>query len=76
MIHNFLIGGIILSPLVPELAISILLTAFLSVLLMRLGFYQFVWHRPLVELSIFCIILGCIVAFTPDGWPVLGTTMR
>jgi hypothetical protein len=69
MAHDFLIGGIILSPIVPELLIALLLTGLLSVLLMRLGFYRLVWHRPLVELSIFCIILGTIVAFTPDGRP-------
>jgi hypothetical protein len=69
MAHDFLIGGIILSPIVPELLIALLLTGLLSVLLMRLGFYRLVWHRPLVELSIFCIILGTIVAFTPDRRP-------
>jgi hypothetical protein len=37
---------------------------------MRLGFYRLIWQRPLVELSIFCIVLGLIVAFTPDGWPL------
>ncbi|MBA2932478.1 DUF1656 domain-containing protein [Sphingomonas sp. CGMCC 1.13654] len=69
MTHDFLIGGIILSPIVPELLIALLLTGLLSVLLMRLGFYRLVWHRPLVELSMFCIILGTIVAFTPDDRP-------
>jgi hypothetical protein len=67
--HDVLIGGIILSPIVPELLIALLLTGLLSIVLMRLGFYRLVWHRPLVELSIFCIILGAIVAFTPDGLP-------
>ena len=72
MIHDFVIGGVILSPLVPELAVAILLTVLLSLLLMRLGFYLAVWHRPLVELALFCMILGGIVALTPDGTPVLG----
>ena len=74
MIYDFLIGGVILSPLVPELAISILVTALLSFLLMRLGFYRLVWHRPLVELALFCMILGGIAALTPDGTPVFGTS--
>ena len=72
MVHNFVIGGVIISPLIPELAIAILLTALLSLLLMRLGFYRLVWHRPLVELALFCVILGGIVALTPDGSPVWG----
>lgn len=70
MSHDFLLGGIILSPIVPQLLIALLLTALLSFLLMRLGFYRLVWHRPLVELSLFCIILGVIVALAPDGSPL------
>jgi hypothetical protein len=72
MTHDFLIGGVILSPIVPELLLSLLLTGILSIVLMRLGFYRLVWHRPLVELAIFCIILGLIVVLTPDGSPLLG----
>lgn len=64
---DVLIGGIILSPIVPELLVALLLTGILSVVLMRLGFYRLVWHRPLAELSFFCIILGAIVVLTPDG---------
>lgn len=72
MTHDFLIGGVILSPIVPELLIAILSTALLSIVLMRLGFYRATWHRPLVELSVFCMILGAIVALTPDGTPLWG----
>jgi hypothetical protein len=72
MTHDFLIGGVILSPIVPELLIAILLTALLSIVLMRLGFYRATWHRPLVELSFFCMILGAIVALTPDARPLWG----
>lgn len=71
MTHDFLLGGVILSPIVPELLIALVFTALLSVLLMRLRLYRLVWHRPLVEVSIFCIILGAIVALTPDGWTPL-----
>jgi hypothetical protein len=27
-----------------------------------LGFYRFVWHRPLFDLSIFVILLGAVTA--------------
>jgi uncharacterized membrane protein len=43
---------------VPQLLIALLLTVLLSILLMRLGFYRLVWHRPLVELAIFCTFWG------------------
>lgn len=74
MTHDFLIGGVILSPIVPELLIALVLTALLSVLLMRIGFYRLVWHRPLAEVSLFCMMLGVIVALTPDGRPLWPTT--
>lgn len=68
MSHDFLIGGAILSPIVPELVIAVLLTGLISVALMRLGFYRLVWHRPLVELALFCILLGLLVTVA-DGSP-------
>lgn len=74
MTHDFLIGGVILSPIVPELLIALILTGLLSVALMRLGFYRLLWHRPLAEVSIFCMILGVIVALTPDGRPLWPAT--
>ncbi len=75
MMQNFLMGGIILSPLVAELAVSVVLTALISVLLMRLGFYRLVLHRPLIELALFCIILGGIVALTEADRPTHGMPM-
>jgi len=76
MTHDFLIGGVILSPIVPELLIALILAGLLSVILMRLGFYRLVWHRPLVELCMFCMILGIIVALTPDGRPLFGAPVQ
>ncbi len=70
MTHDFAIGGVLLSPLVPQLLIAVLLTGLLTIVLMRIDFYRLVWHRPLVELALFCMILGMIVALMPDGWPI------
>ncbi len=57
----------------PQLLLAVLLTGLLTFVLMRLNFYRLVWHRPLVELALFCMILGLIVALTPDGWPIWPT---
>ena len=70
MTHDFVFGGVLLSPLVPQLLLAVLLTGLLTFVLMRLNFYRLVWHRPLVELALFCMILGLIVALMPDGWPI------
>jgi hypothetical protein len=67
MKQNFLIGGVILSPLVPQVLLALMLTVILSIVLMRLGFYRLVWHRSLVELSLFCILLGLVVVLDPWG---------
>ncbi|HIQ19500.1 MAG TPA: DUF1656 domain-containing protein [Novosphingobium capsulatum] len=67
MKQNFLIGGVILSPLVPQVLLALMLTVILSIVLMRLGFYRLVWHRSLVELSLFCILLGLVVVLDPLG---------
>ncbi len=74
MRHDFLIGGIILSPFVPDLLLAALITGLLTFVLVRLGFYRLVWHRPLVELALFCMILGIIVGFTPDYRPIWSWT--
>jgi hypothetical protein len=68
MARDFILGGVILSPIVPQLLIALLLTGLLSVVLMRLGFYRLVWHRPIVELAIFCIFLGVVAIFGSEGW--------
>ena len=69
MTNDFVLGGIILSPLVPQLLLAVFLTGASTLVLMRLNFYRLVWQRPLVELAIFCMILGTIVALMPDAWP-------
>ncbi|USI73895.1 DUF1656 domain-containing protein [Sphingomonas morindae] len=67
MTAQFAIGGVYLSPIIPEVALALFLTALLSVLLVRSGFYRFVWHRPLVEVAIFCILLALLA-----GAPLVG----
>ena len=45
MTHDVVIGGVLLSPLVPQLVLAALLTGLLTFVLMRLNFYRLVWHR-------------------------------
>ncbi|MEA5097926.1 MAG: DUF1656 domain-containing protein [Burkholderiaceae bacterium] len=41
--------------------LSLLATRFISLLLARKGLYRFVWHPPLFDLALFCIVLGIFV---------------
>ena len=67
--QNLILGGIVVSPVVVQLGVALLLTVLLSWLLLRVGFYRLTWHRPLVEVSIFCILFGALVVLVPDGTP-------
>jgi hypothetical protein len=51
---------------VPSLAAWMIL-AFLISLIVRwvlalTGFYRLVWHRPLFDLALYVVLLGCVVA--------------
>jgi hypothetical protein len=53
--------GIYLSPLVLAGLIAWPVTLLLFRALNRIGFYRFVWHRPMVNLALFVLVLGGIV---------------
>ena len=64
------LGGVAVAAIVVQLTLAMGLTVLVSYLLLRLGFFALVWHRPLVEVSIFCIFLGALVVLTPSGLPL------
>ena len=70
MTHEFRIGGILISSIVPAFVAALLLTVLLSMLLVRIGFYKLVWQRSIVDLAILIIFFGVIVVLLPDGWPI------
>lgn len=69
MTHDFRIGGIILTTIVPVFFGALALTVLVSWVLTRLGFYKLVWHRPLVDVALLVIFFSLIVLLLPDGWP-------
>jgi hypothetical protein len=54
---RFVIGGVYIAPVVPACLLALLITMVFSAVLTRIGFYRLVWHRPLVEVAIFCMVL-------------------
>lgn len=60
MSPEFALGGVFISPIVPACVLALLLSGMLSFLLSRIGFYHLVWHRPLVDTAIFCVLLAVI----------------
>jgi hypothetical protein len=50
--------GVYLPPLLPAIAVAWGLTALLTRGLNAVGFYRFVWHRPMANLALFVLVLG------------------
>ena len=62
MIGEIDLYGVFLPPLLVWIGAALPLTAVLRRLLRWLGFYRFVWHRPLFDFALLIIVLGAVVA--------------
>ena len=60
MIGEVNLYGVLLPPLLVWLGLALLLSAALRLALARLGFYRFVWHRPLFDLALLVILTGLV----------------
>lgn len=70
MTHEFMVGGVLISTIVPACFMALGLSILVSMGLVRLRFYRLVWHRSLVDLSIFCILLAVVVELMASGWSI------
>ncbi|NNM55861.1 MAG: DUF1656 domain-containing protein [Acidocella sp.] len=60
MIGEIDLYGVLFPPLLVWLGIALLFSTLLRAGLKRLGLYRFVWHRPLFDLALLIILLGCV----------------
>ena len=60
MIGDGVFGGVYVSPVAAACLVALVATTALSAVLTRTGFYRLVWHRPLVEVAIFCMLLALV----------------
>ncbi|HEY0184258.1 MAG TPA: DUF1656 domain-containing protein [Rhodopila sp.] len=65
MIGEVDIYGVFVPILLVWALIALPITALLRRGLARIGFYRLVWHRPLVDLSLFVIVMAAIAAAMP-----------
>jgi hypothetical protein len=63
MIGEIDVYGVLLPPLLVWLGVALALAALVRLGLARIGFYRFVWHRPLFDLAVLVILVGCVSAF-------------
>jgi hypothetical protein len=54
------ICGVLAPPLLAWLGVALILSAALRWVLNRIGMYHYVWHRPLFDLCLLVILLGCV----------------
>lgn len=65
MIGEFDVYGVFVPALLVWGLIALMLSRVARAILARIGFYRLVWHRPLVDLSLFVIILAVVTAVLP-----------
>jgi hypothetical protein len=54
--------GIFLPSLAAWMLLAFLLSLVLRRVLGQIGFYRLVWHRPLFDLALYVVLLGCVVS--------------
>jgi hypothetical protein len=62
MIGEIDIYGVLFPPLLVWLGLAMPVSALLRFGLNRVGFYRFVWHRPLFDLALLVILTGAVSA--------------
>jgi hypothetical protein len=65
MIGEVDLYGVFLPILLVWGMIALAITAVLRRILARAGFYRLVWHRPLMDLSLFVLVLAAVAAILP-----------
>ena len=69
MIGEFDIYGVFVPALLVWALVALPVTGVLKMVLARAGFYHLVWHRPLVDLSLFVIVLVIVTSVIPYWIP-------
>ena len=63
MISEADVYGLLVAPMLLWIGAAMVLSAVVRRVLGWLGFYRFVWHRPLFDLALLVLLVGGIVAF-------------
>ena len=63
MISEADVYGLLVAPMLLWIGAAMVLSAVVRRALGWLGFYRFVWHRPLFDLALLVLLVGGIVAF-------------
>jgi len=61
MIGEIDIFGVFVPAVLVLMLIAYLINLAIRTALARVGFYRFVWHRPIFDLGIYVLVLGLVV---------------
>lgn len=61
-LHEWSIGGVLLSPFLIYVVLAFAVTGVLRLLLVRLGASRWIWHEALFDTALFVCVLAGIVA--------------
>ncbi|WP_339510569.1 DUF1656 domain-containing protein [Pseudomonas sp. RL_15y_Pfl2_60] len=61
-LHEWSIGGVLLSPFLIYLVLAFAVTGILRLLFARLGASRWIWHEALFDTALFVCVLAGIVA--------------
>ncbi|CAE6902815.1 putative Protein AaeX [Pseudomonas marincola] len=61
-LHEWSVGGVLLSPFLIYAVLALLLTGLLRWLLQRVGFTRWIWHEALFDFALFICVLAAVVA--------------
>ena len=62
MVREIELYGVFLPPFLLALVVAVPICYGLQAVLQRVGFYKWVWHRPLVDLSLLVIVDGAVTS--------------
>ncbi|WP_027801802.1 DUF1656 domain-containing protein [Paraburkholderia dilworthii] len=61
MIGEIDIFGVFVPAVLVLMLVAYLINLAIRTMLARVGFYRFVWHRPIFDLGIYVLVLGLVV---------------
>ncbi|MBD9397193.1 DUF1656 domain-containing protein [Pseudomonas sp. PDM11] len=61
-LHEWSLGGVLLSPMAAYAVLALLLTGVVRLGLQRAGLAQWIWHEALFDCALFVCVLAAVVA--------------
>lgn len=60
-LHEWSIGGVLLSPLLAYVVMALFATGVLRLVIQRAGLNQWIWHEALFDSALYvCVLAGCV----------------